>query len=92
MPITNFSYIFKNFIKKSIHKIIIKEEQTINISKYNKHIGILLKTIKNKKKYLKTHTSKASYSLHIFPNYIYMFIYFLCKKILKDFSFIFIYI
>ena len=49
------------------------------MNKYNEHIGILLKTIKNKK-YLKTHTSKASYSLHIFPNYIYMFIYYLCKN------------
>lgn len=45
------------------------------MNKYNEHIGILLKTIKNKK-YLKTHLQGVVFSTYISKLYLYVYLLF----------------
>ena len=65
---TDFSYVFKGLMRKSVDKIMAKGQQAMSTSdvyqmgERNENIENLLKIIKTQKT-LKKHTSRASYSL-----------------------------
>ena len=66
---TDFSYVFKSLMRKSVDKIMAKGQQAMGTSdvyqmgECNENIENLLKIIEKRKKRLKkSHTSRASYS------------------------------